>query len=406
MAAPISSTNVINQTLGSASAEDIKTLLKYVNMEALKDVPDTFTSTTKSAASSSAFFEGIPFLNFLKKSKKISSVVTSTGEQISVKEAMKSIDAKSLEALKNVVTGKEGNVLSRLGNYIKTANESKRQYVNLRDAVKSASKAAKAVSAQNQNPAKIMETINKAVQKADYFVNPAKAESATAKDAAKKAAEALEKNPNSKKLQRTLTKAVKKADKLALVEQGAKQTGKLGKLGKFVKSSGAGFMLVFSGVAECLTEVVPTFQELGKEKGLKQLGKSAIKVIGDTAGFIAGEQAGVAIGTAIGTLICPGIGSAIGSAVGLIGGMVGSWAAGKLTKAITGSTEREIAKQQQEQETISEIANDEAKTEELINAAIARIQEEAELNNGELSEDSQIALEVLQNLETANPFAA
>ncbi len=403
MVTSVNSTNVINQTIGNASKQNIQTLLKYVNNEALKEIPDTFSSTVKSGASSAAFFEGLPFVNFLRKRHKIANIVTSSGQQISVKESMKAIDKASKTAFKNIFTGKEGSLFSRIGNYINTANASQKQYTNLKDAVKSAHKAYKNVL---KNPQKIEESVAAATKKADYFVNPAKTDLNAAKEVMAKAQAALEKNPASKKLQRALAKASKNVDKLQLVEQGTKSAGKLGKFGKFMKSSGAGMMLVFSGIIEGLTEVVPTFKELGKEKGIKQIGKSAIKVAGDTFGFIAGQQAGVAIGTAIGTAIFPGVGTAIGAVVGFIGGLAGSWAAGKLTKKITGPSERELAKQQQEQAAINEIANNESKTEELKNAAIARIQEEAALNNGELSEDSQIALQVLENLETSNPFAA
>jgi len=403
MVTSVNSTNVINQALGTTSKKDLQTLVKYVNREALKEIPDTFTSTVKSGASSAAFFEGIPFLNFLRKRHKISNIVTSGGIEVSVKKSMKAIDKASKTAFKNIFTGKEGSFMSRVGNYLNTANASQKQYTNLREAVKAQHKAYKNLIKKSP---KLEESIVNATKKADYFVNPAKADLNAAQEVMAKAQAALEKNPASKKLQKALAKATKNVDKLQRIEQGAKSAGKLGKFGKFMKSSGAGMMLVFSGIIEGLTEVVPTFKELGKEKGIKQIGKSAIKVAGDTFGFIAGQQAGVAVGTAIGTAIFPGVGTAIGAVVGFIGGLAGSWAAGKLTKKITGPSERELAKQQQEQITLNEIANDKSKTEELKNAAIARIQEEAQLNNGELSEDSQIALQVLQNLETSNPFAA
>ena len=138
---------------------------------------------------------------------------------------------------------------------------------------------------------------------------------------------------------------------------------KFGKCGKFMKSSGAGFMLIFSGIAEGLTEVVPTFKELGFKKGIKQLGKSAVKVVGDTAGFIAGQAigktvgsiAGAKLGAVIGSVV-PGVGTAIGAAAGFVCGLLGSFLAGKLTKSITGPSEREIAKEKQQDAESSEIA--------------------------------------------------
>ena len=172
------------------------------------------------------------------------------------------------------------------------------------------------------------------------------------------------------------------------------------RIGKLMKSTGAGFMLVFSGIIEGITEVYPTFKELGVKKGIKQLGKSAVKVLGDTFGFIAGENLGVAAGTAIGTAICPGIGSAIGAACGFLGGLLGSFAMGKVTKAITGKSEREIAKEQQENNQLNKIASDNTAINELKEAAKLKLQEEYS-QTGTLSEDSKIALQTLQNLENS-----
>ena len=169
-----------------------------------------------------------------------------------------------------------------------------------------------------------------------------------------------------------------------------------------MKSSGAGLMLVFSGISEATTEVIPTFKELGAKKGIKQLGKSAVKVVSDTAGFVIGEQAGMAIGSAIGTAIMPGIGTAVGAVCGFIGGLVGSFVAGKVTKSLIGNTEREIAKEQAQQEQAKILHTNTASLEELKKSAIAKIEQEAA--NGELSEDSKIALQTLQNMENTNPF--
>ncbi|MCD7780439.1 MAG: hypothetical protein LUH05_07190 [Candidatus Gastranaerophilales bacterium] len=375
----VSTSNVINQTTEAAKKEDIQKLLKYVNNEALTEKPDTFTRAAKENLSSSSFFEGIPLFNLLRRNKKLN------GSFIS--EEMKALGETNKKALNNIFKG-EGKLTERIGNFIKTANESKRTYSDLKDIVKSKAKASKlgqkaaekaAEAAANPNSSKLTKLADKAAQKA---------EKAASKAAAKSAEQA----------------AIKGAEQAAAT--GAKAAGKFGKLGKFMKSSGATFMLAFSGITELATEVVPTFKELGNEKGMKQLGKSAVKVLGDTAGFVAGQQIGTAAGTAIGTAICPGIGTAIGAVVGFAGGMLGSWVSGKVTKAITGPSEREIAKEEQEQKNIEEIAGDENQTEQLKNEVLAKIQEEAALNNGELTEDGIIAMEALENLEESNPFAA
>lgn len=396
----ISSQNVLNPQINTSKTEDIKTLVKYVNNESLKEVPDTFKSTTKSAVSSAALFEGLPLLGFLKKSKKLGNIVTSSGKQLAIKDSMKAIDAKTSQALKNIFKG-EGSITSRVANYFSTVQNSKKQYQQLKDATKTASKVAKAMKKGNQEV--IDSAIKTAMESADEFVLPGTKKYHEALGKLTKAKEALSKNPASAKLQKAAGKAAEKANKLnPLAKTAVKSTGKVGKAAKFLKSSGAGIMLVFSGISETISEIVPTFKELGKEKGIKQLGKSAIKVVGDTAGFIAGEQAGVALGSAIGTAIFPGVGTAIGAVCGFVGGMLGSFAAGKITKAITGPTEREKAKEQQQQQ----LAEDLAKTDlaELKAEVIAKVQEEMN-TTGELSEDSQIALQTLENIENKNPFS-
>ena len=349
----INANNVINvQQVASdvsGGTDQVKKLLRYTSGEAIKEVPDTFVSNTKSGASSALLFEGLPFAFLLKRNKKLQGVF--------INDSMKELAQVNKKALENLLKG-EGKLTTRIKDFIKTANESNKTYSEIKSAVKAQFKAEKAA-------AKL----------------------------AKKGAETAAKE--------TVETTAKKAAKTA-----AKSAGKLSKFTKFMKSSGAGFMLVFSGIIEAATEVIPTFKELGTEKGMKQIGKSAVKVAGDTVGFIAGQQAGVAIGTAIGTAICPGIGSAIGAGVGFVGGLLGSFVMGKVTKAIVGKSEREIAKENQENNLAQEIVNNDEKMQELKEETMTKIQEEAAINNGQLSEDSQIALDTLENLDSTNPFAA
>ena len=429
----ISSTNVLQQATTAVKQDDIKTLLKYVNNEALKEVPDTFTSTVKSGVGSAALFEGIPVLNFLRKGHKIKNIRTSDGTTIIINDAMKALDERTSKAFKNIFKGTDGTLGERVAKFIRTQNLTKKDYINLKDATKAANKASnlyskrqpketnKVITAirnffeaspkrKGKKTGKLMSAIDNAIEKADYFVSPLKTDARNAKlaidDAARildDATQALAKKPNSKKLKKAVEKATKNLESLKLAQTTTKQVSRLGKFGKFMKSSGAGIMLVFSGISEACTEVIPTFKELGVKKGLKQLAKSTFKVVSDTAGFIVGEQAGMAIGSAIGTAIMPGIGTAVGAVCGFIGGMVGSFAAGKLTKGLFGNSEREIAKEQIQQEQAKILQADTASLEELKKSAIAKIEQEAA--NGELSEDSQIALQTLQNMEQTNPFS-
>lgn len=393
MVSSISSINTVNQATNASKQDDIKKLIKYVNNEALKDTPDSFSSTTKSAIGTAGVFTGLPLLNFLNKSKKVKSVVTSNGKQISIKDAMKGMDEKTSAALKNIINGKDGSLTKRISNYIDTATDVRKDYDNLKSAVKSANKATKAVK-HGKDASKVIENATSA---ADYFVNSKKIDLQKAEKVASEAAEKLSKNPNSKLLKLKADKAAKKVANLT-----GSKVGKLGKLKGFVKSSGAGMMLIFSGISEATQEVIPTFKELGAKKGLKQLGKSAVKVVGDTAGFVIGEQTFTAVGSAIGTAICPGIGTAIGGVCGFVGGMLGSFAMGKILKPICGKTEREISKEQVQQEQVKLLEADTASLEELKQSVNAKIQQEAA--TGIISEDSKIALQSLQNLENTNPF--
>ena len=403
MVSSISSTNVLKQATTAVQQDDIKTLLKYVNNEALQEVPDTFSSTLKSGVGSAAVFEGIPVLNFLRKGKKVKELRTSEGTKVVIKDAMKAMDERTSKAFKNIFKGTDGTLGERIAKFVRTQNQTKKDFISLKDATKSANKASKLYTKGNPDKVnQMMSAIDDAIEKADYFVNPMKTDIRSAKLSLNDAVEALAKNPNSKKLKKTVEKATQKLDKLNTVFSGGQQVGKFAKFKNFMKSSGAGMMLIFSGISEATTEVIPTFQELGTQKGLKQLGKSTVKVITDTAAFVAGEQAGMALGSAIGTAIMPGIGTAVGAVCGFIGGMLGSFVAGKATKALLGKSEREIAKEQMQQEQAALLQTDTASLEELKQSAKAKI--EAEKANGTFNEDSQIALQTLENIEKANPF--
>jgi|GEM_PF-4067662 len=261
---------------------------------------DTFVKQVKSQLPFTAVFEGIPLINFLRRNKKLNSEMT---------PVMKEISRTSQEAFKNIFTGKEGSLLDRIGAYIKTANENKALYGEVKEITKARAKLPKLVqkAAKAGRSRFLPEFLN------NYLKNRAADKLNTAQNTAAK-----------------------------IVSPSAAKAGSFS-VRNFLKASNAKFMLGFSAFIEGISTVYPAFKQLGFVKGVKQLVKSAVKVTGDTAGFIAGETIGTALGTAIGTAVCPVIGTAIGSAIGFISGCLGCHYAGKLTQKITGKSEIEIA---------------------------------------------------------------
>lgn len=395
----VSSVKALNQITNAAKEAEVKKLVSYINGESLKQIPDTFESTTKSGAKSSGLFSGLPFINFLKN-KKIGSKVF--GKEIDAMSAkLVEGDKATVQAFKDIFQKDGGKLADKLANYKNVVDANAEVYSSITKATKLAKKATRATNKFNKLAGKLQtKTGNKLIDKlhskrlAKLF-NKAADLTTASEEAATKA------------LSKTTEKAAAKA-----AGEGVKAASKFGKVGKLLKKSGAGFMLVFSGIMETFTEVVPTFKELGKEKGMKQVGKSAVKVVGDTAGFIAGQAVGkyagalvgAKVGAALGSVV-PGIGNVVGAAVGLIGGLLGSFVAGKITKAITGPSEREKAKEEQTKAAVDEISKNNESIDALKQAAAAKIQQELE-TNGALSEDSYIALDSLSKLENQNPFTA
>ncbi len=421
----ISSTNVLDKSISKASVQtsDIKKVIKYANGEALTQVPDTFTSNVKSSLGSTALFEGLPLFNLFKRLKKTNGFS---------KKALNALDKQNSNALKNLVKG-DGKLSERIFGYIDTVYDTKHQFHGIKSATKSHAKLIKGAD-------KAVKTAEKALEKA--IKNGA---SQAEIDQLRELVRQTRKKAKGLRFER-FTSAGSKQVQEEIVEQAGKQTGLLGKItapfkkignmvkkpfvklaekfpamkkvGKIFKKSGAGFMLALSGVAEFFSEIVPTFKELGFKKGMKQLGKSAVGVLGDTLGFVGGEFVGTAIGSALGASIAgtkigaaigsvfPGFGTAIGAVVGCACGMLGSFVMGKVSKAITGKTEREKAKEEQEQQLANQLVDDTQSLEEIKALAIAKLQEESAMNNGKLTGDSLIAFEALQNLDKNNPFAA
>ena len=267
---------------------------------------DSFASTIKSGLSAAALFEGIPFINLLRKNKKLEGKIYSDG----MKQLQQTLDAAKQQLFKG-----EGKLTTRIKDYLGVVDKNQKAYSDLRSEVAKRFKEVK-------KPTKVATEVAEEVAEEAVKKAPSKLTGATA----------------------ALKKPFEKAG--AAIAKKFPQLAKVGgKFSKLMKTSGAGMMLVFSGISEMMTEVIPTFKELGPKQGFKQLAKSFVRIVGDTAGYILGAKAGAAIGTAI----CPGIGTVVGSVVGFVGGMLGSFVAGKITEKITGPTERELAQKQQEQ---------------------------------------------------------
>ena len=150
------------------------------------------------------------------------------------------------------------------------------------------------------------------------------------------------------------------------------------KCGKFIKGNAA-FIAISAG-AEALTNVVPTFKQLGKKAGWRQIGKSALKVAGSVGGWAAGA--------AIGTMICPGAGTLVGALVGIGCSMLGSWAGEKLASKIAGKDELELA-QEQEVQSLAQAAQDDSEVkQELIAAVNERLNEEGLTDDGMVAQNS------------------
>lgn len=279
---------------------------------------DSFVKTMASNAVFTGIFQGIPFLNFLRNTKKIHGGIKPNAmvEQI----------AKNNIAAKNTLLKGEGNFIKRFVDYAVKAEKTN----DALSYVKSATKA-EANSIRLAEKAKKMAEAGKSAEKI------AKAEAKAAKAATK----VLDKTDDAQKMIKNINQTGKMAAKAGT------KIGKVAKFKNFMKSSGLGIQIVFSGLTELMSEVVPTFKEFGVKKGFKQLGKSAVRVLGDVAGY-AGFQA---VGAYVGSILFAGVpvvGPFLGAALGFGLGMVGSYLAGKVTDKITGPSERELAEKDQQ----------------------------------------------------------
>lgn len=118
-------------------------------------------------------------------------------------------------------------------------------------------------------------------------------------------------------------------------------------LSRFKHSLGGRMAILFAGVEMLMNigKIKTAFNHdkenpNGEKLGMKQLGQTTVKAVGNTLGWAAGEAAGIwaatKLGASIGTAFGPGVGTVIGGVAGLIGGSIGMWLAGKATKSIVG----------------------------------------------------------------------
>lgn len=191
------------------------------------------------------------------------------------------------------------------------------------------------------------------------------------------------------KVTQTLSKFTGLSKLTGFVSEVSTKSPVVANLLKFGKGNGA--FIAITGAVELFTQVIPAFG-LGADKGIKQLGKSAVK----TAASVGGWAAGAAVGAAIGSII-PGagtvIGGAIGALIGVIGGCIGSWAATKVADAVVGKSELEIAQEEQAKNAVAEANKNPEVARQLLMTAQAKLQQE-----GAESEDAKVALASLQRI--------
>lgn len=240
---------------------------------------------------------------------------------------------------------------------------------------------------------------------------------------AQKLAEAVKANPSNKDIAKQASQLLAKAEAASYAEM-AKGTGlyqkfknavgitKVGQATRNMAAKSSTFktcldaynnesgnaMLVLEGGVEALTTVVPTFRKLGFKRGMKQLGRSAVRVVSSVAGWVAGSAVGSKIGEVVGALVGN---TKVGAVVGAIAGRVGSYAVGTVgqhyaNKAVTkvlGKSELEKAKE----EDCIKIAQAAQQDPEVFDALIQQAAERL-VNEGEDTAESKAVNQVLRNL--------
>lgn len=166
-----------------------------------------------------------------------------------------------------------------------------------------------------------------------------------------------------------------------------------GKVAKFFKGNALFFAI--EGAVELFSEVIPAFSKLGSDKGVKQVGKSSVKIAGSVGGWAAGAAAGAAIGS-----VLPIAGTAIGAVVGgllsVVCGTIGSSIGTKAAKAVVGKSEMELAKEEEANKNANLALNDSNQMQNILAAAEQKLQTE-----GTNTPDANAALESYQRVASA-----
>lgn len=158
------------------------------------------------------------------------------------------------------------------------------------------------------------------------------------------------------------------------------------------------FMLVLEGGMETVTNVIPTFKQLGFKKGMKQLGRSAAKTVSSVAGWVLGSVAGSKLGNVLGAAIGN---NKAGAVIGAIAGKVGSYAVGTIgqhyavrgVEKVLGKSELEQAKEQDAVKLAQAAQTDEEVFNAIIEQAAQRLAVE-----GEDTAESKAVNAALRNL--------
>lgn len=174
------------------------------------------------------------------------------------------------------------------------------------------------------------------------------------------------------------------------------------------KAQGGPMMLVMEGATEAVTNVYPTFKQLGAKAGFKQLGKSTVKTVASVGGWVAGAAIGTKVGAAIGSII-PGAGTAIGAAAGavigsvcsLIGGIFGSKLGKKGAEKIVGKDELVLAQEKQAEQLAQQAQVDGNVLNQVAGAAAERLNAE-----GINDKDAEIAYNSLNAVASGSSIAA
>ncbi|MBR1942156.1 hypothetical protein IJ843_00295 [bacterium] len=195
---------------------------------------------------------------------------------------------------------------------------------------------------------------------------------------AQKMAEVAKANPANKDALKQAASALAKADAATYAENAAKATGFFSKAKKAVgitkvtqatkdmaaksptfkkcldayNNEAGTFMLVLEGGVETCTNVIPTFKQLGFKRGMKQLGRSAVKTVASVAGWVGGSVLGSKLGDVVGAAVGN---NKVGAVVGAVAGKVGSYAVGTIgqhyatqgVKKVLGKSELEKAKDEE-----------------------------------------------------------